>query len=276
MNKIKIFVATHKAFDKIYQDEVYNPIHVGKKLSNTDLGYIGDNTGDNISEKNQYYSEMTAQYWAWKNVHKVEFIGFCHYRKYFETTFTEQNVEDIFKDGIDVVMAGPVVRNFGRLDFLKEFMSSEDIAIMLYVVKKKYPDYYQTVSEYAYGYKDYPMNMFVCRKSLFDEYAKWIFSILFECEKYIKLSPYSRARRIYGYIAEFLMPVYFIHNRCKIKCINYANENGTVRKDSARSFFKASVIKKLLFLGKKKPLLEIDAAVKLGLEKDLSINLDIL
>lgn len=274
MNKIKIFVATHKAFDKIYQDEVYTPIHVGKKLSNTDLGYIGDDTGDNISEKNPYYSEMTAQYWAWKNVHDTVFIGFCHYRKYFETVFSCENVNDIFNNDVDVVFVGPVVRSFGRLDFLKDFMSSEDIAIMLYAIKKLFPDYYQTVSEYAYGYKDYPMNMFVCRKSLFDEYAKWIFDILFECEKYIKLSPYSRARRIYGYIAEFLMPVYFIHNHCKIKCMKYANEDGIVRKDSNKSFFKMNVIEKLLFFGREKPSLKIDAAVKLGLEKDLSINMD--
>ena len=275
MDKLKIFVAFHKP-SKIHKDNIHIPIHVGRANSNytTELAnMLGDNTGDNISEKNPYYSEMTAQYWAWKNVHDVEYIGFCHYRKYFKDYYKGQNV-NTFNNNIDVILAGPVIRTFGRLDFLKEFVCSEDIAIMLYAVNKLYPDYLETISEYAYGYKDYPMNMLVCRKALFDDYAKWIFDILFECEKYIKLSPYSRARRVFGYISEFLMPVYFIHNHCKIKTMDYVNEEGFVRKDSVKSFFKMYVINKLFWVRRKKTILKIDAAVKLGLKNDLAINLD--
>lgn len=275
MENLKILVACHKPFN-IHKDSIHIPIHVGRAVSTFKAemaDMLGDDTGDNISEKNPFYCEMTAQYWAWKNIHDVEYIGFCHYRKYFEDFFKNNNINNIFKSDTDVILAGPVVRNWGRYNFLKEFVCSEDIAIMLYVIKKQYPDYLKTISEYAYGYKDYPMNMLICRKSLFDDYAKWIFDILFECEKYIKLSPYSRARRVFGYISEFLMPIYFLHNHHKIKTMNYVDEEGKVRKDSLKSFIKMNIIHKLMFFGIKKPILSIDSAVKLGLKNDFSKHL---
>lgn len=66
MNKLKILVACHKAVE-VFENDVYVPIHVGKALHpNLELGFISDNIGDNISMKNPFYSELTAQYWAWK------------------------------------------------------------------------------------------------------------------------------------------------------------------------------------------------------------------
>ena len=40
-----------------------------------------DNNGDNISAKNSQYCELTAQYWAWKNI-DCDYYGFFHYRRY--------------------------------------------------------------------------------------------------------------------------------------------------------------------------------------------------
>lgn len=36
-------------------------------------------------------------------------------------------------------------------------------------------------------------NMFIMKKAEFDKFAKWQFDILFEMEKYIKISGYTRA-----------------------------------------------------------------------------------
>ena len=68
-NKVKIYVASHKP-DTVYSDDVYTPIHVGRKTSpyKEEMSQmIGDDTGENISGKNCYYSELTAEYWMWKN-----------------------------------------------------------------------------------------------------------------------------------------------------------------------------------------------------------------
>lgn len=81
MKDIKIVVAHHKK-SLLIKNEIYLPIHVGKDVSQFQLEIEGDNIGDNISFKNPIYCEMTAIYWAWKNL-KADYIGLCHYRRYF-------------------------------------------------------------------------------------------------------------------------------------------------------------------------------------------------
>ena len=50
---IKVIVATHKQY-RMPSDNCYMPLHVGKQ-GKVDLGYLGDDSGDSISEKNGHY-----------------------------------------------------------------------------------------------------------------------------------------------------------------------------------------------------------------------------
>lgn len=85
MNKLKILVCTHKQSEYTRTEEPFFPIQAGKALHpDLDLGFTCDNTGDNISEKNDHYSELTVLYWGWKNIKDVEYIGLNHYRRYFD------------------------------------------------------------------------------------------------------------------------------------------------------------------------------------------------
>ena len=87
MANLKILVAYHKK-SPIVKNEVFLPIHLGH---GDDYDYlaqnmIGDDTGDNISDKNLTYNEFTAVYWAWKNYDKIgnpDYIGLNHYRRFF-------------------------------------------------------------------------------------------------------------------------------------------------------------------------------------------------
>ena len=63
------------------QDDMYLPVHVGASGKN-DLGYTKDNTGENISELNPSFCELTGLYWAWKNL-DADYIGLAHYRRHF-------------------------------------------------------------------------------------------------------------------------------------------------------------------------------------------------
>lgn len=81
--KVTILVCYHKDFP-VYRDPAYTPIQVGRSLSAVRLDMIGDDTGDNISAKNASFCELTAMYWAWKNLKGVDCIGLCHYRRFFD------------------------------------------------------------------------------------------------------------------------------------------------------------------------------------------------
>ena len=66
----------------ILQGSNYCPLHVGKVISNKKFGIQGDDTGDNISEKNPLYCELTGIYWLWKNM-TADYYGLMHYRRIF-------------------------------------------------------------------------------------------------------------------------------------------------------------------------------------------------
>jgi hypothetical protein len=78
---IKIIVAHHKEGD-FYKDKIHLPIHVGRNLAKNNLEILRDDTKVNISHLNPFYCELTATFWAWKNIN-AEYLGLCHYRRYF-------------------------------------------------------------------------------------------------------------------------------------------------------------------------------------------------
>ncbi len=217
-NKIKILVASHKP-GEVFKDMVYTPIHVGRVLTGQIPGMeniIGDDTGENISCKNKSFCELTAIYWAWKNLTEVEYIGLAHYRRYFETRFTIENVDKIFKS-CDVILARPYMCRQNLEIKLSRVLTMEDEIILLKVIKNLYPEYEKTVIDYLYDFVDIPYNMFVMKSSLFNKYSIFLFSILFECEKYMHEIPYSCSARRMGYIGEYLLPFFCIHNNLRIR-----------------------------------------------------------
>ena len=215
MEKIKILVAQHKEAE-VFHNEVYIPIHVGKALSKTELGILCDDTGDNISHLNPYFCELTAQYWAWKNMHDVEYIGLCHYRRYFQTEFTMENVEQLM-DGADIVLAKSIFFSENLYSNLSRDLVPEDILAFFLYMKGRFQNDQDVINFLINCNHFNPCNMFVCKKSLFDEFCQWQFSILFDLFEILPKSPYVREQRLMGYLAELLLPMYCITKGLKVK-----------------------------------------------------------
>lgn len=208
MDKIKIIVACHKQA-VVHNDSVYMPLHVGKALHpDLELSFAGDNTGDNISNLNPYYSELTAQYWGWKNL-DCEYIGLAHYRRYFETVITKDNIDSIMND-CDVILANPIHLNCSVDKYQMNELVPEDIIIFYKLMEHSYPYDYSLIQKYFTGNRFYPCNMFICKKTIFDKFAEWQFDILFKLQKLIRFSSYSREKRILGFLSENLLPIYML------------------------------------------------------------------
>lgn len=222
MRNTQAFVVAHKPFD-FPREKVYVPIHVGRSVSlfkEEMTSMIGDDTGVNISTKNPQYCEMTAHYWIWKNVHDTKYVGVCHYRRYFGIDISEEIIEQLMAD-TDVIMVEPSWYTDSVYAYFAKFMGAENMTILWMVMKKLYPEYAETLEKVCDGVQFYPFNMLLCKKELFDEYCEWIFSVLGECEKYVKPSPYTNGRRALAYMAELLTGVYFIHRGLRIKAVPY-------------------------------------------------------
>ena len=62
------------------------------------------------------------------------------------------------------------------------------------------------------------LNMFVMKKTLFDEYCSWMFNILFKLEKRIDISGYNQYEaRVFGFISERLFNVWLENQQLKVK-----------------------------------------------------------
>ena len=91
----KIFVAYHNK-TSYKKTSILEPIHVGRVISDSktrmELSELrGDDTGDNISNLNRTFCELTAHYWAWKNTN-YKYTGLMHYRRIFNLN---ENVKDV-------------------------------------------------------------------------------------------------------------------------------------------------------------------------------------
>lgn len=80
---IKIFVSHRIDLDsETIDNPLYVPVRCGAVYDKREnVTMLGDDTGDNISEKRNSFCELTVQYWAWKNVN-AEFYGLFDYKRY--------------------------------------------------------------------------------------------------------------------------------------------------------------------------------------------------
>ncbi len=207
---VKIFVMTHKAFP-VPADPIYIPLHVGRE-GKEDLGYTGDNTGENISEKNCYYSELTGLYWAAHNVSDADYFGLCHYRRFFldggGKLLTEQECEDILRNH-DVILARAVYHPKSYYEVYEEAHNIRDLQVTGDVIAQLYPEMFPVFEEIIADKKVYSGNMFIASKELFKEYTQWLFSIFRLVEPKIDVSGYDAYhRRVFGFLSEQLLYVW--------------------------------------------------------------------
>ena len=237
---IKILVASHKKY-KMPEDNLYFPIQVGAE-GKEEIGFSKDNVGENISLKNPYFCELTAMYWAWKNM-QVDYIGLVHYRRYFSTKkVIPKNEEEKFNiildseevdkilEETDIVL--PKERNYyieNIYNHYKHTMYIEPLDITGDIIKEKYPAYYIEFENLKKTTKMHAFNMFIMKKKYFNEYCTWLFDILFELEKRVDFSSYdSFHARFFGRISERLLDVWIKTNKYKfkeVKVIDMQNVN---------------------------------------------------
>ena len=208
---IRIYAMTHKAFE-VPEDPMYQPLHVGRE-GKTDLGYPGDNTGENISHLNCYYSELTGLYWLWKNCKDLDYVGTCHYRRFLlnrqDLMFTKAELENLLQE-YDLITTKRVILNNS---YHYGFSANHNIHALDTageVIRDLYPEYYDTYITLVHQNETYFGNMFVTSKVLFDEYCEWLFTIFAEVEKRIDLDTDEDAyhKRVLGFISEFLLLVW--------------------------------------------------------------------
>ena len=225
---VNIYILTHKKFNENYDDNIYKPLLNGSVFHNEDFGYIRDDTNNNISKHNPKYSELTGQYWAWKNS-TAEIIGFCHYRRWFVKNIIMQKLtkKDIINDLSRYDIIVPQKRRF-ECDIHRVIVKNnikdrnygvhqEDYQLLEEIIKTDFHEYLDSYKKMMSRKFLYLYNMFICKKELSNEYFTWVFEIIKKLDKQIDFSKYPSNPRIYGFISELLINVFIIKHELKVK-----------------------------------------------------------
>lgn len=223
---IKIYTVSHKEF-KMPQESIYEPIYVGKYGAEKEF-MQSDRRGDNIARYNPFINETTALYWIWKHS-KEDYIGICHYRRFFLQD-KERSISNIlskpFVDAIlekyDIIL--PQTSLLGKIrDQLKGDVNSEAFEkgweIITCLIKEKQPYYWDAFEYFFYRSKSmYPCNMFVARKEVIDRYCEWLFSFILDAVEAFDFRVYdSYSQRMIGFFVERLFNVWLLKQNLKIK-----------------------------------------------------------
>lgn len=220
-NDIKIMVVTHKEAPMPLNQELYVPTLVGPNKDNLKFkNYFRDDSGEeNIAGKNPNFCELTALYWAWKNL-AADYIGLVHYRRLLmnpndtSKEINQEQLNQLIDQGIEVIL--PKKRNYYIETTWSHYQHNHNINDLIEVKKiigEQTPEYLSSFDKVMKKKKSHRFNMLVMKKNRFDAYAKWLFDILFELEKRVDISDYdSYQARIFGFISERLLDVWIEAN----------------------------------------------------------------
>lgn len=186
------------------------------------LGILTDDTGDNISDRNPQFCELTALYWIWKNS-SSDFVGLAHYRRHF--ILPDDWVDRVHSHDIDVILPVPlfVNPNIEENFCIRHFR--EAWRVMLEKLKIMRPRDYYFVKEYTETSGLYsPCNMFVMKREVLNEYCEWVFPVLFSTVEEVGRHVDDYQNRYAGMLAERLMTAYFAKREKELNVI-YADKN---------------------------------------------------
>lgn len=214
------FVMTHKHFDAP-DDPAYVPLHVGREKAD-DLGYLGDNTGDNISDLNEFFGELTGLYWIWKNYEGQENIGINHYRRFFrkegQGLLSSEDADRILSD-YDIIATNKMTGGDGKnhWEAFEKAHNINDLYAVQRALDKLYPEHHDAFMSVMDGSENYFGNLCVMPWMRYDAYCTWLFSILTEAANEIDVTGYDLyRRRVFGFLSEPLLLVFAKANHLNV------------------------------------------------------------
>lgn len=200
----------HSQYDKELVEDIPDKtyeisIQVGADLADKVLCSVQDDEGDNISEKNREYCELTGLYWVWKN-DKSDYIGLSHYRRKF--SLTDREIQSIITEDVDIVVTVPVMNlDTVRGQYIKDHCEL-DWQVMTKAINELSPEYADALETVGNGEFYFAYNMFIAKKVVLNNYCEWLFKILKYCEEKIGHKEDAYQNRYIGFLAERLLTVY--------------------------------------------------------------------
>ena len=225
-----LYIAAHKEF-AVQEMPGYIPLHVGA-AGGKDLPYQKDNTGDNISDKNPHFCELTGLYWIWKNC-PDSYKGLVHYRRYFMykgQRISEQQIQHLLQEH-DILLPRPAyLRESAYEEFSLHSGHEKDLVLLRQAVESIDPAVVPAYDRVMAGNRLHLFNMLIAPAAVFDAYCAWLFAVLFELEKHVDMTGYTPyEQRLYGFLSERLLNVFVLHHGLHVGVLPVRNTEQTTK-----------------------------------------------
>ena len=160
-----------------------------------------DDCPDNISDRNQRYSEATAMYWIWKHI-DTPYVGIMHYRR--RLMISDEQYSELMDEGVDIITS--VVHDLvvSIEEDYRDTLYSCDWDLYMEILKRYDPDNYDYYEMLLNDTTIHPCNLGVYRGDIYRELCQWAFPI---CNEFYLRSPEKTdlyQRRDAGFIMERL------------------------------------------------------------------------
>jgi len=203
--KLTVIVAAHKPY-AMPQDAAYLPVQAGAAL-HEDIGFQTDAQGENISEQNGLYCELTALYWAWKN-HPSGALGLSHYRRYLsvdgKSPASGAQLEKLLE--VHPVLL-PKKRHYwietGESQYVHAH-GTQSLQALKQVMAERAKPYLPAFEKSLQRTSGHRFNMFVMRRDLAERYCAWLFDLLFALQERIGGTD-TEIPRLYGFLSERML-----------------------------------------------------------------------
>lgn len=219
---MNILVAAHKPY-QMPASTIYQPVFVGAALKdNMPDGYVGDDTGTNMSEMNPHFNELTALYWAKYNLKDEDILGLMHYRRYLGRKASHSlsdilSEEDIAAALAEVDVLVPKARNYFIEDQQTHYFNAhehEPFNVMKEVIASDFPAYSAAFEEVCHSTKAHLFNMQMMKQSDFQDFTDFLFGVLAKVEPQVPYEEYEgQESRVFGFLSEYLLDTWMKTNQ---------------------------------------------------------------
>ncbi|KUP23927.1 DUF4422 domain-containing protein [Paenibacillus sp. DMB5] len=213
MPNLTLYIATHNR-QVPHLKPYMTPVHAGKINSSLELGIEGDDSGDNISALNPFFSELTVLYWVWKNKLDSQYIGIAHYRRLF--AINPADCQIIFAD-YDFIVPHSKLFKLSLEEQYKREHGNYEWDLMIRILRSRNPEYFETAKSVFCSNRIYRFNMLISDPKRISAYCEWVFPLLFEIWDKSKGGKDSYQSRYPGFLSERLFTLYVYHNQFKLK-----------------------------------------------------------
>ena len=228
-NKVNVFVAKVRhhgdqilKYAKKDADWVHD-IQVGANCAPKIFAELTDNQGDNISDKNPVYCELTAFYSMWKSdildgLSDDDYCGLFQYRRVLDIDMND--LIECKNSDVDVILPYPMLHLPDIKEHHTRYTNEAEWEMLLQAVKELSPEYYADYDSIFSGQYMYNYNMFIAKKSILKDYCEWLFPIMFRTEELCANADFTPRKRYIAYFGESMTTWYFMHNQDKLNIVH--------------------------------------------------------